>query len=434
MNFNKLTQHLLSVKVWLILPMLLAGTVSAQNLKKKFPGAFTVTVTNPIAQERESVAILIPEQTIRTVAGTFNPNAFIVLDGKKEIASQYNLKDAGNKGVMLVLDRLQANEKRSLTVRYNQKGVNKRNYTKRTQAEISHKVGGKFENRKYIGGTFANVDSLFVPAEHTDHSFYIRYEGPGWESDKVGYRFYLDWRNAVDVFGKTTPDMVLQQVGLDGFDSYHEYQPWGMDVLKVGKSLGVGSLAIVDKGQAIRVDKTDQVVSKVTENGPVYSSIQTDYSNWKVAGLTLNVQSQLSIHAGTRLTEHMVKVTGGVPQNLSTGLNKDKNAKVITQKGDANSWGYLASYGKQSLNNDNLGIAVLFRPQDFQEFTSDDNSHIVKLTPKDGKLQYYFLSAWELEPNGIKTEAEFIEYLNQTARELANPVQVHVAGRKQAKR
>ncbi|MDX5437716.1 MAG: hypothetical protein LPK03_11005 [Pontibacter sp.] len=34
----------------------------------------------------------------------------------------------------------------------------------------------------------------------------------------------------------------------------------------------------------------------------------------------------------------------------------------------------------------------------------------------------------------MKTEAEFIEYLNQTARELANPVQVHVAGRKQAKR
>ncbi|GAB3198236.1 hypothetical protein GCM10027293_14570 [Pontibacter aydingkolensis] len=414
--------------------MLYAGLVSGQNLKKEFPKSFPVSVTNPLAEARESVAVFIPEQDIKAAGANFNPKAFVVLDGKKEISSQYNLKDAEHKGMVLVLDKLNAKEKRNLTVRYNEKGESQRKYTKRTQAEISHKTGGEFKDRKYIGGEFANVDSLNVPAEHTDHSFYIRYEGPGWESDKVGYRFYLDWRNATDVFGKTTPDMVLQKVGLDGFDSYHEYQDWGMDVLKVGKSLGVGSLAIVDKGQAIRVDKTDNVVSKVTENGAVYSSIQTNYDNWKVADLTLDVQSQLSIHAGTRLTDYQVTVTGGKPQNLSTGLNKDKNAKVLNHKGDANSWGYLASYGKQSLNNDNLGIAVLFRPQDFQEFTTDDNSHIVKLTPTNGRLQYYFLSAWELEPNGIKTEEEFINYLNKTARELASPVQVRVAGGKQAKR
>ncbi|WP_299819710.1 DUF4861 domain-containing protein [uncultured Pontibacter sp.] len=434
MSFKKLSQGISSFKVWLLLPMLYAGMASAQNLKKEFPKSFTVTVTNPLGQERENVAVFIPAQEVKAATGNFNPKAFVVLDGKKEVASQYNLKDAEHKGVVLVLDKLNAKEKRNLTVRYKEQGISERNYTKRTQAEISHKVGGEFKDRKYIGGEFKNVDSLNVPAEHTDHSYYIRYEGPGWESDKVGYRFYLDWRNATDVFGKTTPDMVLQQVGLDGFDSYHELQPWGMDVLKVGKSLGVGTLAIVDKGQAIRVDKTDNVVSKVTENGPVYSSIQTNYDNWKVAGLTLDVQSQLSIHAGTRLTNHQVKVTGGTPQNLSTGLNKDKAAKVFTQKGDASSWGYLASYGKQSLNNDQLGIAVLFRPQDFQEFTIDANSHVVKLTPTQGKLQYYFLSAWELEPDGIKTEEEFIKYLNKTAQELANPVQVEVQGSKQAKR
>jgi hypothetical protein len=79
-------------------------------------------------------------------------------------------------------------------------------YQKRTQAEISVKTGGHFENRKYIGGDFENVNYLRVPDEHTDHSYYIRYEGPGWESDLVGYRFYLDWRNATDVFGKKTPE------------------------------------------------------------------------------------------------------------------------------------------------------------------------------------------------------------------------------------
>lgn len=37
-----------------------------------------------------------------------------------------------------------------------------------------------------------------------DHAYYIKYERPGLESDKVGYRFYFDQRNAIDVFGKKT--------------------------------------------------------------------------------------------------------------------------------------------------------------------------------------------------------------------------------------
>lgn len=75
--------------------------------------------------------------------------------------------------------------------------------TAKNYAEISVKDDGKWENRKYIGGTaFKNVQTLKLAKEHTDHSFDIRYEGPGWESNKVGYRLYLDWRNAIDIFGK----------------------------------------------------------------------------------------------------------------------------------------------------------------------------------------------------------------------------------------
>src|SRR5699024_10733179 len=115
-----------------------------------------------------------------------------------------NEKD--QRGIAFVIDELAANADITYTIRFNKEGEQTHNYKKRTQAELSIKKGGKFENREYIGGKFENVDSLRVPDEHTDHSWFIRYEGPGWESDKVGYRFYLDWRNATDVFGKTTEE------------------------------------------------------------------------------------------------------------------------------------------------------------------------------------------------------------------------------------
>ena len=56
-------------------------------------------------------------------------------------------------------------------------------------------------------------------------------EGVAWENDRVGFRNYMDQRNGMDIFGKTTPEMVLEEVGIKGAPSYHEPGPWGLDVL-----------------------------------------------------------------------------------------------------------------------------------------------------------------------------------------------------------
>lgn len=418
-----LNKNLIIAILLLLLALGIDNSVFSQNLQQEFPRSFEIEVNNPLNRQRDNVMVFLPADDLRKNNPSFNTKAFVVLDGSTEIPAQFNHKDAENTGIVVVLDQLNAGESRRLTVRFKEQGSVERDYPKRTQAELSHKVGGHFENQKYIGGEFVNVDSLRVPDEHTDHSWYIRYEGPGWESDKVGYRFYLDWRNGTDVFGKATSDMVLQKVGQEGFDSYHELQPWGMDVLKVGKALGVGTLAHFYNGKANRIAETDSIISVITENGPVYSSVRTDYYGWQVAEHTMDVHSLLSIHAGSRLTRHQVAVSAK-PDNLSTGLTKDKSARLLKKEGGNEGWGYLATYGSQSLNNDKLGLAILFPPQAFQEFTEDEHSHVVKLSPSEGAIEYYFLAAWELEPEGIQTVEQFIEYLDKTAAELASPVKV----------
>ena len=153
-----------------------------------------------------------------------------------------------------------------------------KNEYQKTQAYLGLKEGGEWkwvtksngnEQYEYQGGVFKPVKSLKVDEKHTDHSFDIQFEGPGWESDKIGYRLYLDWRNAIDIFGKKTDKMVLQNVGLDGFDSYHEMQDWGVDVLKVGDALGIGTLAFWNGEKAVRVEKTDDISCSV-ENGKIH--------------------------------------------------------------------------------------------------------------------------------------------------------------------
>ncbi|MBX2963520.1 MAG: DUF4861 domain-containing protein [Cyclobacteriaceae bacterium] len=397
----------------------------ACQAQKEFKESFKVKVTNPTSFARTDVLVRIPKDKLPK---DFNARAYSVYDKQTEVPSQYNAKDLNLTGIVLVLEKLNAAESKELVVRYNKSGEVKREYTKRTQAELSYKEGGEWKNREYIGGDFKNVDYLRVPPQHKDHSWFIRYEGPGWESDKVGYRFYLDQRNAVDVFGKSVKEPTLQKAGLDGFDSYHHLQEWGMDVLKVAKSLGVGSIGYFNGKSAVRVELTDSVACRITENGVVYSSIQTNYYGWNTGSTKTDLVSTLGIHAGSRVTKNSLTLST-VVDNICSGLIKDPKATLFKHLGDNNRYGYIASYGKQSLNNDNLGIAVLFAADDFMEFTEDQFSHIVKMKPTSGKLTYYFLAAWEGEPGGIKTEEAFLAYLNEEAGKLAHPVKVSVTAK-----
>jgi hypothetical protein len=400
-----------------------AQAASSQSIEKKFPRSFKVEISNPLNSIRESVIIVLSPEELKQVKD-FNPKAFVVMDGPAEIPSQYN-EGEGSKGVVFVIEKFKAGELKEIVVRFHPSAVLPRNYKKLTQAELSYKRGGEWKNREYIGGAFKNTEYLRVPPEHKDHSWFIRYEGPGWESDQVGYRFYLDQRNATDVFGKKTPAPILQKVGLEDFEAYHHMQPWGMDVMKVGKSLGLGSVGAIHNGAVLRVEKTDSVTCRITENGNVYSSILTKYHGWEVGRKKHDVQSLISIHAGTRLTRQSLITTNSI-DSLCTGVVKDKNATLFKSSGGQGKWGYLATYGKQSLNNDELGLVVFFNPAEASGFTEDEFSNIVVLKSNDGKVEYYFAGAWVLEQNGIKNQAQFIDYINKVAGELARPVSVNV--------
>jgi hypothetical protein len=296
-------------------------------------------------------------------------------------------------------------------------------FKKRTQAEISVKAGGEWKDRKYIGGAFKNIKYLRVPPEHTDHSFYVRYEGPGWESDRVGYRFYLDWRNAIDIFGKMVDTMVLQDVGQDGFDSYHEPAPWGMDILKVGNSLGLGSIGIWHDKRANRVAVTDSVICKIVRNGPVQSMIKTKYYGWQAGDNKTDLKSLLSIHAGSRMTRHQLYLSKEV-DNICTGIVKHEMAEKIMRDSIKGKWTYLATYGKQSLADDKLGMAIFYKSDDLVQLTEDEESHVVVLKPDNNKLDYYFAAAWENEKEGIKNIDQFREYLETATTLLNNPLLV----------
>jgi hypothetical protein len=343
------------------------------------------------------------------------PGNFVMI-GDDSIHPVQSILSDGDLTELLFLCDIGPGEKKEFTI---SKSDQETIYKQRTQAELSVKKGGQWKERIYEGGKFVNINFLRVPDEHTDHSFYIRYEGPGWESDKVGYRFYLDWRNAIDIFGKKVDTLVLQDVGQDGFDSYHEIAPWGVDVLKVGESLGMGSIGYWLNNKAERVAVTDSIYCEINYSGVLESKITTTYFGWKIGDHKTNLISKLSIQAGSRVTRHDLELSSEM-DNLCTGIVKLPDAEYMIPESAHGEWTWLATYGKQTLQEDMLGMAVLYKTKDLIRLAEDDDDWVIVLKPEKNKLTYYFLAAWEQEPGGIKTRQQFIDYLNDQIELLNN--------------
>ena len=173
-----------------------------------------LSIHNPSDFLRSQEPIYLAAADLGLAETEVQNSGFIATDSKGQLPSQWIDRNAdGEKDTLLISPTLSAGETLDLQIT----AGTATEQPKQTQAEISQKTGGQWQDKKYVGGSFENVSSLTPPPQYTDHSEFIRYEGPGIESDKVAYRIYLDWRNGFDIFGNKTGKPILDQIGQDGY-------------------------------------------------------------------------------------------------------------------------------------------------------------------------------------------------------------------------
>jgi hypothetical protein len=252
-------------------------------------------------------------------------------------------------------------------------------------------------------------------------------EGPAWENDKVGFRLYFDVRNGKDIWGKTTARMMMDEVGVDTTKNYHEQAEWGMDVLKVGPSLGAGSLALqvpLSNGKDTLVRLGGKNIGKVTyekiADGPVRAIFRLAYSNWKIAdGVSpVSVREEISIWGGQYFYESKVWVTGApAGTKLVTGI-VNLHSQQMYEAGDA---GYKAiyTYDVQSENKDRLGMAIVMPAEQVagtattpNANTDIQNTYVMKAGIKDDQpVVFRFYAGWEKSDERFTTAEGFKQYL-----------------------
>jgi hypothetical protein len=343
---------------------------------------------------------------------------YVATDGKTVVPVEITTDLKGKQAAVFPVESFEPGESKTFTIL----SGNTPMYPKRTYAEIAHKIGGQFDGQKYTGGySWVKPNYLRQPDNFRDHAYYIKYEGPGWESDKVGFRFYLDQRNGIDVFAKKTSGIVLPFVGVDGYDSYHLMADWGMDNMKVGNALGIGSIAFWNGEEAVRVEKNDSVICYIPKDGKIRSQVMTTYYGWDAGGTKCDLKSLISIDAGSRASRMELFVDKEL-DNLSTGIIKMKDTEFFTNNNKENEWSYIATFGKQSLNDDMMGLAIFFKTKQLKEITQDKLNHVVVLKPDNGYVEYYFMPTWELDWEPVVSKIDFQRCIDEVFYRLNNSI------------
>lgn len=399
----------------------------------------TITVVNPLNVERaDEVVVLTKDELAGKVQLEEGKLPVFKLAGDVLIPSQVDDMDGDGQWdeVALCLN-FKANERVSVKVSF----VAKDQYPvfeKRTNVRL-----GILQE----DGSYKEFDTYQAIPADKPFKVIAQSESVAWENDKMAFRNYFDCRNIKDLFGKLKPEMVLDKMMTPGMGSYHKLADWGMDVLHCGSSLGSGGIAILKNDSLIRLGSTDVYEYKKIIEGPVRSILELHYSGWDVDGEEMSAVEHITIYPGKYWFESDVTFSAH-PEGaqLVTGIvNSYFDGEPFELEADG--WKAFGTHGVQSLNKDELGMAVLMPAVEVGKIgrTTDNNyyemgyktvdakrfSHVVSESYYVGQqykaneaAKHYFFAVWGLENEQWKKEEGFKQYIEQEAKKIQQPVKV----------
>lgn len=396
---------------------------------------YLLNITNPSAIERADELVVLTRATIEEKMGPLSKEKFVAVSAEnRPVPVQFD--DVNADGIWdeaVFLFKFKPNERVLFTL------TETTTLASGGDARAHVRMRRKNENNSF--GPLLNKVTVPGNTAPTDFSkqqlpLYLT-EGPAWENDKVAFRLYMDTRNTKDIYGKTTHKMMMDTVGADTINSYHDLSDWGMDILAVGKSLGAGSLALLipkagGKDTLVRLGgaHVGGVTYEKIADGPLRGIFRMTYGNWSVLeGMSpITVTEEISIWGGKYFYESKVSVSDApAGTKLVTGVVNLKSKKA--HELSLTDCKVLYTYDNQSENKDKLGMSVIVRNNQFAGFGKTPNAgsdvlntYTVTLPISAAPSEFRFYSGWELSDLLFTKEESFKIFLASEAVKYSQPL------------
>lgn len=404
----------------LVAVLLIAGSWSAalaQTIK--------VEVMNPSGADRKDVPVVIDlhkvlkEKASQVISAEVTTPSFIGRAGGE--SSQLDDLDGD-----LILDELAfvadipAHSTRSFRVEFSAT-LSPRTYQPRTAAFM------KVWDRKY---RYPYINSIEYQGRNEPLATYDAIYGHGaqWESELVGFRVYMDHRQSIDIYGKPTPQLVLDKTN---FYSTREdiANGLGCDILFAGPSVGAGSFRGFIDGQPTYVDSVEARGQRVIASGPVRAIVEVWDKNWRYNGKTLQMRQRYTIYAGHRDVQVDIQLAGpSIDDELfCTGVQKlemDNEGLMELTTGLVGSWGKNIPDKAAEDLVEGVGLGVSVDAPFLLAKKEDAYNYLTILHPVNGHITYHLAICALMEQDGFRDAKSWFSWLQQWQAELNQPCTV----------
>ncbi len=423
----------------LFIPSLLSAKVSTPLLEREGQGVslWVVKVTNPSGVDRKDVPVVIDlhkvlkEKASQVISAEVTTPSFIGRAGGE--SSQLDDLDGD-----LIYDELAfvadipAHSTATFQISFSSVSPQK-SYPPRTAAFM------KVWDRKY---RYPYINSIEYQGRNEPLATYDAIYGHGaqWESELVGFRVYMDHRQSIDIYGKPTPQLVLDKTN---FYSTREdiANGLGCDILFAGPSVGAGSFRGYLNGQPTYVDSVEARGQRVVASGPVRAIVEVWDKNWRYNDKTLQMRQRYTIYAGHRDVQVDIQLAGpSIDDELfCTGVQKIEmdNEGYISKSPLPNRGGdgggassLVGSWGRNVPDKaaedliEGVGLGVC-APAAYLTSTKEDAfNYLTILHPVNGHITYHLAICALMEQNGFKDAKSWFRWLQQWQADLNQPCTV----------
>lgn len=247
-----------------------------------------------------------------------------------------------------------------------------------------------------------------IVSEEADQYKNVGHHGPAVENTHFALRIYFNDSGAIDVYSKTGRGLELEKYKWYPTAEQQESYGAGCDEYRVGKTVGLGGIALWDGKQEVKLKATKGRTARVgdTKNGSFAEMIA-----YGVPYQEDTVDISIRIDMSKKTREAVITATSltGKPVMFLTGVNYHPGEIVKCGDGFIFAWGVHPA--DVSASPIPIGAGMFYSPSDFgpMEVTGD----MVRIVSKPAKSISTTVVAASTKEAELNTVARFENYMTK---------------------